>query len=143
MRILFDTNVVLDVLLDREPFSTVAAQLFSGVEQGEIEGYLCATTITTIHYLAAKTVGTQQAAEEISKLLMLFRIAPVTHGVLEAALQLEFPDFEDAVLYEAGRHAGANGLVTRDSNGFKQAEIPVYSPEEYLLILKAQKKQGI
>lgn len=139
MRILFDTNVVLDVLIDREPFSTVAAHLFSSVERGEITGYLCATTITTIHYLAGKVVGARQAAEEIRKLLMLFKIAPVNQNVLASALRLEFPDFEDAVLHEAARHVRAQGLVTRDLHGFKRVKIPVYAPEEYLLILKARK----
>ena len=67
MRILFDTNVILDVLLDREPFSTTAAKLFSKVETGEITGYVCATTITTIHYLARKVIGTGSAMEEINK----------------------------------------------------------------------------
>ena len=61
MRILFDTNVVLDVLLDREPFSTEAASLFSKVEIGVLSGYICATTITTIYYLARKAVGSESA----------------------------------------------------------------------------------
>ncbi len=51
MKILFDTNVVLDVLIDRKPFSLTASLLFSEVEKGRIEGFLCATTITTIYYL--------------------------------------------------------------------------------------------
>ena len=61
MKILFDTNVILDVLLDREPFSSIAAKLFSRVETGEITGYVCATTITTLHYLTRKVVGDELA----------------------------------------------------------------------------------
>ena len=57
MKILFDTNVVLDVMLDREPFSESACQLFSIVEQGEAVGFISATTVTTIHYLASKVLG--------------------------------------------------------------------------------------
>ena len=104
MRILFDTNVILDVLLDREPFSSTAAKLFSEVEAGNIAGYVCATTITTLHYLASKVMGAASAKEQINKLTMLFEIAPVNRAVLDAALLSEFKDFEDAVVHEAALH---------------------------------------
>jgi predicted nucleic acid-binding protein len=136
LKILFDTNVVLDVLLDREPFSTTAAHLFSRVEKGELSGHLCATTITTIHYLTNEVLGTRKADEHISKLLSLFEVAAVNRPVLEEALKSKFPDFEDAVIYEAARYAGVHGLVTRDMQGFKRAKIPVYSPEELTGIIE-------
>jgi len=65
MKILFDTNVILDVLLDREPFANEAALLMSMVEQAEITGFICATTVTTIHYLATKALGLQAASRHI------------------------------------------------------------------------------
>ena len=138
MRILFDTNVVVDVLLDREPFSTIAAQLFSKVETGELSGYICATTITTVHYLTSKVVGADCARTEIRKLLSLFEIAPVNRPVLEAALASQFTDFEDAVAHEAARLVGAQGIVTRDIRGFARAQIPVYSSEGLAGILRAR-----
>lgn len=138
MRILFDTNVVLDVLLDREPFSTIAAQLFSKIEVGDLSGYVCATTITTVHYLATRAVGADRAKQEVGKLLILFEIAPVNRSILEAALESKFTDFEDAVVHEAAVHVGAQGIVTRDIPGFKWAKIPVYSPGELFGILRAQ-----
>lgn len=61
MKVLFDTNIILDVLLDRQPFSEPAVQLMSKVEASEIQGFLCANTITTIHYLISKTLGNQAA----------------------------------------------------------------------------------
>ncbi len=69
MKILFDTNIVLDVLFDREPFSDLASRHMSRVEKKEQEGFLGATTITTIYYLASKVAGTKIANREISKLL--------------------------------------------------------------------------
>ncbi|MBI4964805.1 MAG: PIN domain-containing protein [Desulfomonile tiedjei] len=135
MKIIFDTNVVLDVLLDREPFSNPAAQLFSKVEKGELSGYLCATTITTVYYLACKTLGSRQAAKHVGSLMSLFEIAPVNRAVLEGALRSRFADFEDAVIHEAAIHAGTQALVTRNSNDFKKAKIPVYSPDELLRVL--------
>ena len=135
MKVLFDTNIVLDVLLDREPFSTPAALLFSMVERGDITGCLCATTITTIHYLAAKVLGARRAREHIGSLLTLFEVASVNRAVLEKALQAGFTDFEDAVIHEAALHAGANGLISRNPGDFKGARIPVYSSEELLKAL--------
>ena len=139
MNILFDTNVVLDVLLDRKPFSAPASVIFSWVEAGEFIGFLGATTVTTIFYLATKVVGKKQAEEEISKLLSVFAIAPVNRAVLEAAINSKFTYFEDAVLYEAARHASAQAIVTRDAVGFKYAKIPVYSPEELIKMVQAIK----
>lgn len=137
---LFDTNIVLDVLLDREPFATVGAHLFSHVEQGTLPGYLCATTVTTVHYLAHKTLGTEQARQKIRSLMRLFEIAPVNRVVLESALNSRLADFEDAVLHEAALHVGAEGIVTRDPSGFKGARLPVYTPDELWKALQARQR---
>jgi predicted nucleic acid-binding protein len=130
VKILFDTNVILDVLLDREPFSNIAFKLMSMVELKKIEGYLSATTITTIFYLASKLVGKIKAGAEVNKLLTLFEIAPINKLVLKQALNLRFTDFEDAVLYEAAKQSDLHGIVTRNIKDFKKATISVYSPEE-------------
>jgi len=137
VKVLFDTNVILDVMLDREPFAIASAMLLSKVETGEILGFLGATTVTTIHYLTTKVIGTEQAQHEIKKLITLFEIAPVNRTVLEGAITLKFPDFEDAVLHEAARHVGAQAIVTRDISGFKRATLAIYSPEELIKMIKA------
>ncbi len=90
MKILFDTNVILDVLLDREPFSEDASCLLSKVERSEIIGFLCATTLTTIHYLISKSLGPKEAIEHIQALLSLFEVAPVNRLVLANALLLPY-----------------------------------------------------
>lgn len=135
MKILFDTNIVLDVLMDRLPHADVAVELFSKVEDGTIIGYLCGTTITTVFYLAAKTVGAPRAQEEIRKLLSLFEVAPVNRHVLESALVLDFNDFEDAVIHEAACHVGADAIVTCNQKDFKKAKLPVYTADELAKIL--------
>jgi predicted nucleic acid-binding protein len=137
LKALFDTNVVLDLLLDRAPHAETAAALVSRVERGELAGYLCATTITTVFYLATKAIGAKAAHEHIQKLLGLFEIAPVGRGVLESAMTAGFDDFEDAVLYEAARHAGAYCIVTRNVRDFKRANLPIYVPHEFEAVLRA------
>ena len=140
MKILFDTNIVLDVLMDRLPYSEAAVELFSKVEDGTIIGYLCGTTITTVFYLTAKTIGAARAQEEIKKLLSLFEVAPVNRHVLEAALVLDFNDFEDAVIHEAACHVGADVIVTRNQRDFLKSKITVYSSEEMAKILNPQSR---
>lgn len=137
MRVLFDTNVILDVLLARSPHAEPAIALLDRVAAKEVHGLLGATTVTTIHYLTSKALGTRGAQQHLRTLLGLFDIAPVTRAVLTDALGLGFPDYEDAVLHESARHAGAEGIVTRDSQGFMKARLTVYAPAELVRLLRA------
>jgi predicted nucleic acid-binding protein len=132
LNILFDTNVVLDVLMNRAPHAQAAAQLLVLVEHKKLNGLLGATSVTTIHYLLRKSLGLTLTKKHLRTLLSLFNVAPVDWDILSDALSLNFPDFEDAVLHEAARHAGAAGLVTRDVRGFKRSKLRVYSPIELL-----------
>ena len=84
MKILFDTNVVLDVLLNREPYALDGITLFTAVENKIIQGYLCATTID---YLSTKAIGRKPARLAISALLALFSIADVNRKTLVAAIE--------------------------------------------------------
>lgn len=136
MNALFDTNIILDVLLDRKPFSAVASTLFAYVEYRKIRGFLCATTVTTVYYLSAKTIGICQTNDEIRKLLQLFSIAAVDDLVLKQAIDRGFTDFEDAVLHESAYCAGLDAIVTRNVTDFKQSLIPVYTPTEFADILR-------
>ena len=138
MKVLLDTNIVLDVLMDRIPFSNSASELFSKVEGGVIIGYLCSNSITTVYYLVSKTVGATIAQEKIRKLLSIFEIAPVNRHVLESALVADFCGFEDAVIHEAACHIGVDAIVTRNQKDFKKSLIPVYSSEEMIKILTAK-----
>ena len=138
MKILFDTNIVLDVLLDRKPFADDAAYLFAAAQRGDLSGYLCSHTITTIYYLAKKAAGHKHAQAQVEKLLILFEIAPVNRNVLAGALASKFDDFEDAVVHEAGMLVNAHGIVTRDDKGFKGASISVYSPAELAHIIRSK-----
>jgi len=138
LKILLDTNIVLDVFMDRMPFSDTAVELFSKVEAGAIIGYLCGTTITTVYYLASKILGAARAQEEIKKLLSLFEVAPVNRLVLESALVVDFNDFEDAVIHEAACHVGADAIVTRNLKDFKKSRISVYTSDELVRILNSQ-----
>lgn len=88
MKIVFDTNIVLDVLLEREPFAAISINLFDAVERQVIQAYLYATTVTTIDYLLTKSLGKQSAKLSINRLLDLFAIADVNGVILKAVINL-------------------------------------------------------
>lgn len=135
MKILFDTNVILDALLVRQPFAQEAASLMAKVERQEITGYLCATTVTTIDYLVTRARGPHVSQQSIRKLLSIYEVATVNRAVLDAALQTGFSDFEDAVLHESARLSSLDAIVTRNVRDFRYAVLPIYLPNELLTIL--------
>lgn len=95
IRVLFDTNVLLDALLAREPFVADAAVLLDAVETGLIAGCMTATTITDIYYLVRRqTKSTETAMVALTRLLVLMEISTVDRGVLEQAITLKLDDLK-------------------------------------------------
>ena len=135
MNALFDTNVILDLLLDREPFNVSATWLISKAEAGAINGALCATTLTNIFYIASKALNRQQAVTAIADIMSIFEVAPVTRAVIEDALTTKMQDFEDAVLYQSAIHHGCQLIVTRNTKDFTHSNIPVMTPDEFIALL--------
>ncbi len=132
MRILVDTNVVLDLLLAREPFVHEASKIFAMVERGEVEGLLCATTLTTVDYLLGQSLSQKETREAIRQLLNLFDVATVNRVVLSAAADSAMRDFEDAVLAQSADHSGAERIVTRNTADFKESPVVAIDPSEFL-----------
>ena len=132
MRVIVDTNVVLDVLLDREPFVETAVAVFCLVEESRIDAFLCATTITTIDYLLSQSLPASKARDALHRLISLFEIATVNRLVIERALGSKINDFEDAVLDEAGQMAGVDSVVTRNTKDFARSALKIFDPNEFL-----------
>jgi len=137
VRVLFDTNVVLDVLLARAPHAAAATTLFDYVARKDLDGLLGATTLTTIFYLASKASTPTKARRHIRTLVALFDVAAVTRSVLADALEGGFKVYEDAVLHEAARQAGASAIVTRNRADFTASKLRSYSPAELLRLIRA------
>jgi predicted nucleic acid-binding protein len=145
MRVLVDTNVVLDVLLDRRPFAEAATQVFALVEESRIEGFLCATTVTTVDYLLGQALPPKEARAALQRLLGLFEIAPVNRPVLEQALRSDISDFEDAVIEQAARLISADAIATRNLTDFVMSSVTAFDPPELLSVIaaKGSADQGI
>ncbi|MEG4144350.1 PIN domain-containing protein [Microcoleus sp. Pol12B5] len=132
MKILIDTNIVLDLILEREPFVETASALFEQIERGNLEGYIAATTITNIFYIIRKTEGREVALAAIHRLLTGLRFCAVDRQTVETSLSLGLKDFEDSIQLACATLNRLDGIVTRDRKDFIGSNLPIYSPTELL-----------
>jgi predicted nucleic acid-binding protein len=137
LKVVFDTDVVLDVLLDRKPYVQASAQLLSLVELAEIAGCIASTSITTIYYLTRKSLGAAKTRRAVEDLLGLLEVAPVNRIVLTQAVASRFSDFEDAVVAHAALEVQADVIATRNARDFKHSPIPAQSPADILAAIVA------
>ena len=107
------------------------------MDAGRLDGAVGTTAVTTVHYLAGKALGRRKADALVRRLLDVVAIVPVDAHLLLAATRLGFDDHQDAVIHEAARAWGADGLVTRDASGFRRATLPVFDAPELLAALVA------
>jgi len=135
LRVIVDTNVILDVLFEREPFVKPAIEVFCLVEESRIDAFICATTITMIDYLLVKSLQKATARKALRRLISLFEIAIVNRPVIERALASRIKDFENAVLNEAGQMAGADFIITRNTKDYSGSSLKVCDPNEFLAML--------
>nr|VFJ94985.1 MAG: hypothetical protein BECKLFY1418B_GA0070995_106417 [Candidatus Kentron sp. LFY]VFJ95789.1 MAG: hypothetical protein BECKLFY1418A_GA0070994_10536 [Candidatus Kentron sp. LFY] len=117
-------------------------RIFALAEHFGIEGFLCATTVTTIDYLLGRCIPVSDARKAIGKLLQLFEIAPVNRPVLEQTLLSRISDFEDAVLEQSGLLVGADVIVTRNTRDFMNASIPALEPDKLLSMINKDLENG-
>ena len=136
MRILLDTNIILDVLLARAPHAEMAVRILSACETGIADGVLCGTTVTTLYYLLEKAAEKKTARQSVTRLLKISAVANVNNQVLESALELDFTDYEDAVLHQAALTSSCDAIITRNLNDFRKATLPVYSPADICDLLE-------
>jgi predicted nucleic acid-binding protein len=139
MRVLIDTNIVLDFLLQREPFFQDAELLFQAIDAGQVIGYVTATTLTDIFYISRKhTRSVEQARQAVSETLTAMAICPIDRAVLESAFNSGLADFEDAVQIFSAVAQGLDTILTRDAKGFLSSPISVLSVQELLRQLEKQ-----
>lgn len=134
MRILIDTNIVLDVMLKREPFYRMSLEILSLVKKDDVEEYISASAVTDIYYLAYRQLRDKGIVKNLMKeLLTVVSVASVSGQEIENAISLEWNDFEDSVQYSVAYLQEMDGIVTRNPNDYKEAKIKVWKPEELIL----------
>lgn len=132
MRVLLDTDVVLDFLLAREPFAISARSLFELNAQEKIEACISTITPVNIFYVARKFLSREVRFKILRELLSQVRVCSVSQEDLIRALDLEFLDYEDAVQHACAEAAGVDAIITRNLKDYINASLQVYSPPTFL-----------
>ena len=135
-QVLFDLNILLDVLQERKDFYDFSARLLAYAETGAVQGWLAAHSITTLFYLIARDKSPEQARVTLTSLLQFLKIAAVDQNTIEQSLNLPYRDFEDAVQMMAALQIHADYLLTRNVSDYQPAPMEVFQPVELLAILK-------
>ena len=141
MNALIDTNVVLDVLQNREPWAEDGKKLFLFAASGAFTGYLAATEISDLHYLIRKQFSGlpdagSRARDVVSRLLSLFACMDTLGEDCRNALAIQNGDYEDAILIAGARRSRMDAIVTRNARHFAGSAVPVYSPGEFVRMLE-------
>ena len=137
MKIMCDTNVILDVLLEREPFVTDSYKVLSLCEEHKIEGFVSASVVTDIFYLVRKyTHSTGLAYKAVGKLLEIVKVCSVTNEDVLHAFQKKAKDFEDCLVAPCAKSIRCDYLVTRNKRDFEEFQTSALTPAELLLKLE-------
>jgi predicted nucleic acid-binding protein len=140
MNVLIDTNVILDVLLGREPFLPHSAKAVFLSEKNVIDGYVSASTATDIFYIVRKEFQDKDKAyEAMGKLFQAVKVAPIDGETIECALKLRWNDFEDCIQFVVAQGLGAEYIITRDMDGFNDSTVTPITPSDFLGALEQNK----
>jgi predicted nucleic acid-binding protein len=132
-KLLIDTNIILDVALERKPWVNDAATLFDAIAEDHMaEGYIASHSVTTVYYIVERETDRTTALTAVSDLLQILMVVPLTGADFQRALSLGLKDYEDAVQAAACLHIGGDYLVTRNPKDFKGAPVMPRSPGEVL-----------
>ena len=138
MRVLIDTNIFLDYVLERHPFHADAEAIILHLADEDFEGFVSAITPVNVYYFGRKLKERDHARKEVRRLIRMLEIARTDKEILQDAFTLDFKDYEDAVQCASAMAEGLDGIVTRNVRDFKNSPIPVYSPAKFLEILQDQ-----
>jgi predicted nucleic acid-binding protein len=137
MKSLFvDTNVLIDFLADRKPFSIAAARLFTLSLSKKVKLYISAVSYNNIYYILRQSLSHQDTLHLLSELLEMTELVDVTKIIIDAAIKSDFKDFEDAIQYHCALSINKiEIIVTRDTKDYKKSNIPVMTTSEVLNVL--------
>lgn len=132
--VLIDTNVVLDVILDRAPWANDATVLLDLIATSRTRGYVAGHAVTTVYYIVERERGRTTAVTAVGDLLEILEVVPLESADFQRALAMGLGDYEDAVQAAACLKVGASFLVTRNQRDFKGAPVASRSPAEVLAL---------
>ena len=132
MKILLDTNIILDVVLKRQPFFENSYRIMKLCSEKKCDGFLAAHTITNAFYIMRKHFSNAETRNAILNLLVVFKVISINiENISRALLNENFKDFEDCLQVECAIAVKADYIITRDKNDFAESEIPCVTPAEF------------
>jgi len=137
-RLFLDTNVMFDLLGEREPFYDSIAKVATLADKGEVILTVSTLSYSTLFYLLSKFEKSEVVKEKLRKFKIISRTSDLTDIIIEKGLSSNFSDFEDALQYHCALKADCNILITRNGKDFKESEIPVMTATEYLKSLTSK-----
>ena len=141
IKVFVDSDIILDLLAQREPYFEYAAKLFTLIDQQKIKAYTSPLIFANLHYLLKKLTSNTAALKSLRKLKTLINILPVDERVIEQALNSDFNDFEDAIQYFTAINSGINFILTRNKVDYKKSKIAISTSEEFLKTWYAKKNK--
>jgi predicted nucleic acid-binding protein len=133
-KLFLDTNIIVDLIADRKPFSKYAIKIFKHAEEKKVQIFTSSHSIATTHYLLKKHVEEKILREILSNLIEFITIVPVNNDVIKKALKSKHKDFEDAIqIISASAIENIDFIITRNLKDFRESEILALSPDEYFL----------
>ena len=129
---LIDTNVVLDVLLNRPEFVKASSMIWKICETEQAKGYISTLTYANMMYVMRKQLTSEQIEEVFCKLNLIFEFADFSSAVLERAVNMKWKDFEDAVQSATAESVHADYIITRNLKDFTQSKVMAFTPAELL-----------
>ena len=137
-RLFLDTNIVLDLLGEREPFYQSAAKIATLADKGKILIYVSSLTYSTVFYLLSRYESNEAVKGKIRKFKVIAKTSDLTDKIIDKGLSSKFNDFEDSLQYYCAVNSECNIIITRNGKDFKESDLPVLTPDEYLNRLKAK-----
>jgi len=132
MKVLLDPNMILDHLLEREPFAEDSRKVIECLQTQPFDGYIAWQSISNIHSMASMSANSAQVREVLKDLLKFLTVASVSHEDLEAAFRFPIDDFEDALQAAAALACKAECILTRELNAYQNSPVPAILPGEFL-----------
>jgi predicted nucleic acid-binding protein len=132
VKILIDTNVIVDVALEREPYLVDSEQVLLFVEQDEVEGYISASTFSDLYYIIRRQKSREWTFDFLSRLVTYCEIATVNEAAIRMALTANFRDLEDAIQYATAAVNELEAIVTRNPDDFPVTTPRIMTPNQLI-----------
>lgn len=132
MVLLIDANVILDVLMNRQPFVNESALIWKLCETEQAKGYVSTLTFANMMYIMRKELSAEIIEDVFRKLKLIFEFADFSPSILEKAVEMKWKDFEDAVQSATAEQIHADYIITRNVRDFTKSKVTAFTPSELL-----------